>query len=158
MKHMSAIELTLFADYFQFYLQDELAQESLADSWTDDATNRLLAVASGSIGVGTVRNMDVPVTIEVLDVEPALDSEKWDHITQCSIDIPSGKLVIAGCTDYFPDAKRIHVSPGTYVARIPYGALNTLSEDRLDGSDHYRVQLWPGHSALPRVLKQRVAQ
>lgn len=82
MKHMSAIELTLFADYFQFYLHDELAQESLADSWTDDATDRLLAVASGSIGVGTVRNMDVPVTIEVLDVEPALDSEKWDHITQ----------------------------------------------------------------------------
>jgi len=139
-------------------LQDESATESLAESWTDEATGRLLAVASGSIGVGTVRNMDVPVTIEVLDVEPELDSEKWDHINQCSIDVPSGKLVIAGCTDYFPEAKRIHLSPGTYVARISYGALDTLSEDRLDGADHYRVQLWPGISALPRVVKQRVAQ
>lgn len=155
---MSAIELTLFADYFQFYLQDESAQEGLADSWTDEATNRLLAVASGSIGVGTVRNMDVPVTIEVLEVEPALDAEKWDHITQCSIDVPTGKLVIAGCTDYFPEATRIDVSPGTYAARISYGALDTLSEDRLDGADHYRVQLWPGSSALPMVVKQRVAQ
>jgi hypothetical protein len=155
---MSALNLTLFADYFQFYLQDESAQESLADSWTDEATNRLLAVASGSIGVGTVRNMDVPVTIEVLAAEPALDAEKWDHITQCSIDVPSGKLVIAGCTDYFPEAKRIHVSPGTYVARISYGALDALSEDRLDGSDHYRVQLWPGLSAQPMVVKQRIAK
>jgi hypothetical protein len=156
--HMSALELTLFADYFQFYLQDESAQESLADSWTDEATSRLLAVASGSIGVGTVRNMDVPVSVEVLEVEPALDAERWDHITQCSIDVPSGKLVIAGCTDYFPEAKRIRVSPGTYVARVSYGALTTLSEDRLDGADHYRVQLWPGRSAMPIVIKQRVAQ
>lgn len=155
---MGAIELTLFADYFQFYLQDELAQEGLAESWTDEAANRLLAVASGSIGVGTVRNMDVPVTIEVLTTEPVRDDENWDHITQCSIDVPSGKLVVAGCTDYFPEAKRIHLSPGTYVARISYGALDTLSDDRLDGADHYRVQLWPGCSALPKVLKQRVAQ
>ncbi len=155
---MSTIELTLFADYFQFYLQDESAEEGLADSWTEEATNRLLAVASGTIGVGTVRNMDVPVTIEVLDAEPILDAARWDHITQCSIDVPSGKLVIAGCTDYFPDAKRIHVSPGIYEARISYGALNTLSEDRLDGEDHYRVQLWPGRTALPSVLKQRITQ
>ena len=155
---MYATDLNLFADYFQFYLQDESADGNLADGWTEEATNRLLAVAPGSIGVGTVRNMNVPVTIEILEATPPLDAERWDHITQCSIEILSGNLVIAGCTDYFPDAKRIHVSPGTYEVRVSYGALDTLSDDGLDGDDHYRVQLWLGHAAPVKILKNRVAQ
>jgi hypothetical protein len=53
-------EFKLFADYFQFYLQDERAGGDLSESWTQEAVDRLLATAPGTIGVGTVRNMDVP--------------------------------------------------------------------------------------------------
>ena len=151
-------ELSLFADYFQFYLQDESVEGNLSDSWTDEATDRLLAVAPGTIGVGTVRSMDVPVTVELLEVEPPLDMASWDHVTQCSIQINSGTLVVAGCTDYFPEAKRISITPGTYSARISYGALESLSADGLDGDDHYRVQIWPGSATPPKVLKQRAKQ
>lgn len=152
---MATTRLTLFADYFQFYLQDESADGNLSDSWTEEATNRLLAVASGTIGVGTVRNMDVPVTVEVLQTEPPLDLAPWDHMTECSIQINSGSLVVAGCTDYFPEAIRIPVTPGTYAARISYGSLESLSVDGLDGDDHYRVQIWPGTTTSPKVIKQR---
>jgi hypothetical protein len=61
----------LFADYHQFYLQDELVKGDLSDSWTSEATDRLLAVAPGTIGVGTVRNMTVPVDVELRDEEPS---------------------------------------------------------------------------------------
>ena len=155
---MTTTRLDLFADYFQFYLQDESAEGDLSDSWTEEATNRLLAVALGTIGVGTVRNMDVPVTVEVLEVEPPLDLLEWDHMTECSIQINSGSLVVAGCTDYFPEAMRISVTPGTYAARISYGALESLSVDGLDGNDHYRVQIWPGIATSPKVIKQRATQ
>ena len=152
---MRRVEYQLFADYHQFYLQDESAEGNLEDSWTEEANARLLAVAPGTIGVGTVRSMDVPVTVEVHATEPEFDADLWDLVTECTLEVPTGRIVIAGCTDYFPDAARIEIEPGVYRARVSYGDLDTLSEDRLDGDDRYRVQLWPAPAIEPRVLKQR---
>jgi hypothetical protein len=133
---------TLLADYFQFYLQDEAASGDLSAAWTPDAVDRLLAVAPGVIGVGTVRNKDVPFEVEVLSEAPSDDPGVWDRINECSVTLDSGKAVIAGCTDYFPDAARLTVVPGVYRARIYYGKLGSVSPDRLEGADHYRIALW----------------
>lgn len=154
---MQRLEFELFADHFQFYLQDEAADGNLGDAWDKGAVARLLAVAPGTIGIGTVRNMDVPVTVEILESEPEPDFASWDHVTECSIAIPTGKIVVAGCMDYFPDAARIDVSPGSYRARVSYCGLDSVSGDGLDGDDRYRVQLWPGSTLEPTVLKDRAA-
>ena len=154
---VSEHKLSLFADYFQFYLQDEAASGDLSDSWSQEAVDRLLALAPGTIGVGTVRNMDVPVMLQLLAAAPPLDLDAWDHVNECSIDVPSGRLVVAGCTDYFPDAFRLAVAPGSYRARISYGDLDDLSEDGLDGNDCYRVQLWPAAPEPIRIVKRRGA-
>jgi len=145
----------LFADYYQFYLQDEGVDGNLAESWTEEAVDRLLAIAPGTIGVGTVRNMTVPVDVEVAAAAPDDDFADWDQVNECSIEIESGKLVVAGCTDYFPEAARLSLPPGTYRARIYYGGLTLLSEDGLDGDDRYRVILWPAEYADLVILKQR---
>jgi hypothetical protein len=150
-----SLELTLFADYFQFYIQDEAVTGDLSQSWNQEATDRLLAIAPGTIGIGTVRDMDVPVTIEIHDGEPGDDSSRWDHVTEASLVVVSERVVVAGCTDYFPDAARIEVTPGSYRARVSYGALNKLSADGLSGEDHYRVQLWLAPTTEVRVRKQR---
>jgi hypothetical protein len=100
--------------------------------------------------------MEVPVVVEVLESAPLETLDSWDHVVECSIDIPSGRMVVAGCTDYFPKARRIEVVPGTYRARVFYGQLNSLSEDGLEGDDHYRVALWPHPAEPPVVLKRRV--
>jgi hypothetical protein len=145
----------LFADYHQFYLQDELVEGNLGDSWTPEATWRLLALAPGTVGVGTVRNMTVPVDIEVHDrpLDERLDA--WDQVNECSIQVDSGRIVIAGCTDYFPDAARIVVKAGAYRVRVYYGKLDSLSPDGLDGEDHYRLVMWPSAPGPVVVLKQR---
>ena len=127
----------LFADYFQFYLQDEAIDGDLSDSWTDEAVTRLLAVAPGTVGVGTVRNMEVPVTLEVLTSEPPLDVVAYDHIVEGSLSVSGRNLVIAGCTDYFPEAARIQIEPGSYRVRVGFSGLEALSEDGLDGEDRY---------------------
>jgi hypothetical protein len=150
---MKTHRFKLFADYFQFYVQDESVEGDLSDSWTKEAIQRLLALAPGTIGVGTVRNMEVPVTVQVRKSEPKEDVASWDQVTECSIDVPSGRLVVAGCTDYFPDAARIDLAPGCYRARVYYGDLDTLSEDGLEGDDHYKVVLWPAPPGEVRVLK-----
>ena len=152
---MRSMQLSLFADYFQFYIQDEAVTGDLSQSWNDDATDRLLAIAPGTIGIGTVRNMDVPVVVEIHDHKPLEDSGEWDHVVEASVELMSGRVVIAGCADYFPDATRIDVPPGCYLSRVSYGGLNSLSEDGLRGDDHYRIQLWPGAPSGVNVIKQR---
>ena len=119
-----------------------------------------MAVAPGTIGVGTVRNMEVPVEVEVLESEPMEAFDAWDQVNECDLEIASGTIVIAGCTDYFPEAERIQVEPGSYRARLYYGKLDSLSEDGLDGDDHYRVVLWMSEPQGVRVLipEQRAEQ
>ena len=154
---MTRHQFDVFADYFQFYLQDDDAQlGDLSEAWTPEAVARLLAVAAGAVGVGTVRNSNVPVTVEVHDSEPAAELQSWDHIAECDLKVTSGRIVVAGCTDYFPDAARISVPAGLYRVRACYGGLDSLSEDGVDGSDRYQVQIWPAPNPGPvRVVKQR---
>lgn len=155
---MPGYSFTLFADYYQFYLQDEGADGGLPGGRNEQATKDLLAVAPGTISVGTVRNMDVPVEIEIRDSEPAGDSDEWGHVTECGIEIPSGRIVVAGCMDYFPEAARISATAGSYRARIYYGNLDSLSEDGLDGDDHYKITLWPSEDSSVRVVKRGAPQ
>jgi hypothetical protein len=79
-----------------------------------------------------------------------------DQVHECSLSVPSGRLVIAGCTDYLPTAARIPVQPGWYRARIYYGGLDTLTADELDGDDHYQIVLWPSGPSAPQTLKRYV--
>lgn len=148
-------KFNLFADYFQFYLQDEQSDGNLSHSWTEQALSNMLAIAPGVVGVGTVRNMDVPVELEVLDSQPDNNFEAWNHVTEASLAVLSRQIVIAGCTDYFPDAARITVEPGTYRARVYYGGLDSVDVWKLDGDDHYKVVLWLNADMTePKVLKR----
>ena len=145
----------LLADYHQVYLQDETSSAELADSWTVESLDRMLTAVPGAIGVGTVRNMEVPLDVEVHDVEPTEEIDAWDQVNECSLEVKSGRIVVAGCSDYFPDAARIQVTPGVYRVWVFYGKLGSVSQDGLAGEDHYRVVLFPGTATDVIVHKQR---
>ncbi|WP_333662661.1 hypothetical protein [Chishuiella changwenlii] len=153
---MKEYYLQLFADYFQFYISDENSESNLGEYWTDFAVENMIAFADGIIGIGTARNMDVPVKLQILNSEPEEDNFKsYDKVNECNLDVKSGKIVIAGCTDYFPDALRIPLINGIYRVRICYGKLNTLDETGLEGEDYYEVYMWKTefHSQL-KILKK----
>ena len=154
MKPLISYTLNLFADYHQFYLQDEQAETDTPDDWGKQLTTQMIAVDPGIVGICTARNMEVPVRVDLLDTRPDDDFDRWDHVAEVSLDASSGQIVIAGCVDYFPEAKRLPVSPGSYRVRVYYGGLNTLREDGLDGEDHYHVVLWPEKHRSPEVLKK----
>lgn len=141
---MQTFELNLFADYFQFYIQDDdIDVGDLSNAWTEDAVTNLLAETERAIGIGTVRNMDVPVYIQIDNELPNLNSDEWDKINETELKCETGRLVVAGCTDYYPDAQRIDLSPGNYKVVIGYKGLDTLSEDGLDGRDCYYLYISP---------------
>ena len=146
----------IFADYHQFYLKDDdQSFGDLSEAWTQEATDRLLAVAPHVIGVGTVRNTTVPVSVVVHESQPKDSPDEWDHITTASLRIDTGRIVVAGCTDYYPDAARIEVAPGVYEVVICYSKLGSLRENGLDGEDSYHVHLFPGREIEPVILKWR---
>ena len=145
---MQRRDLEIFADYYQFYLQDEAAGGDLSDAWTDESVERLLALAHGVVGVGTAGNGSVSVAIEILETEPTTAFESYDQLNECSIEIANGPLVVAGCNDYFPEAARIPIALGVYRVRISYC---------LSGEERYLVQLWQAPQTGPLVVKARAA-
>ncbi|AOG03316.1 hypothetical protein [Bosea sp. RAC05] len=149
------LTLSVFADYFQFYLLDESVDEDLGALWDDEAVERLLAVGRSSIGIGTARNMAVPVAISLFDEAPDLDLDAWDMVNECSLLLRSGRLVILGGTAYLPDAPRLPVAPGDYRVRISYAGLDTLSENGLEGDDFYRIDIWPAEPGSLVIHKAR---
>jgi len=121
---MTRYKFELFADYFQFYVQDDLEGiGDLSETWTQEAVDRLLAVAPGTVGVGTVRNTTVPVAIEIHPSAPAEELQPWDHVTECDLHVTSGQVVVAGRTDYFPEAARVPLPRDLYRVRTSYGNL-----------------------------------
>lgn len=137
---ISRHEFQIFADYHQFYLEDENSLHSSdEDIWNDKTVEQMLGVKEDLIAVRTARSLAVPVTIEIYDSEPAVELEKFSRINECSLNITSDKIIILG-NDYLPDAARIDVEPSIYRVRILYGNLESVEE--WEGEDFYILQLW----------------
>lgn len=146
-------EGTLFADYHQFYLADAASQTDYSGDITDETLLQRIVSREDVLAVFTVRNMDVPVEVELHASEPTLPLDEADHVVEAGLH-SAGTIVIAGCTDYQPDAARFEVPPGDLKAAVVFTGLGTLSEDGLEGEDRYTVHLWPGKTDAIRVLKQ----
>jgi hypothetical protein len=141
------LKLRLFADHGQIHLLDESSSPAFEDAWTVQATDDRIAVAEGGLAIGTADTYDVTVTVERLPGPPAHDDEGVDHGTEASVSVPSGKLVIMGCTDSFPEAKRLDVGAGTYRVRVDHSGLAKRKE-------RIAVHLWAAPMADPRVRKR----
>lgn len=142
----------IFADYHQFYLWDHGEQPSSALDYSGDDIPRRIKAAPSIVVVMPERNMDVPVEIEIADEAPAADLDAWDHVAEASLELPSGRLEIHQCTTGSVDI--LPVARGSWRVRAYHGGLSTLSEDGLDGEDHYRLVLWPAPPGEVVVLKQ----
>ncbi len=103
--HTASYTLHLLADYYQIYLCDEYEEEGdQPDDWGELLVQQMIAVAPGRIGIGTARNTRVPVVVHVTNIRLADDFTHWDHVTEASLAVFSGHIVIAGNSDYFPHA------------------------------------------------------
>lgn len=143
----------LFADYFQIYLCDE-NHSQLPEVFTNEDIARRLIAGPHEVVVFTARNMHVPVRVEWHHHRPAPDLDAHQHVVEAGFACPSGRLVLAGLTDYLPTSPRLTVKHGLLGVRANLSGLDSLRENGLAGDDRYLVQLWPGaRSGAVRVLK-----
>jgi hypothetical protein len=150
---MEIHQFTIYAGYHQFYLSRD--EESLVGSgeesfWTAESIRRLLASGPGLVGIGTTTFGHVPVSLEISRVAPEADTSGWDHVTEASIDLHTGRLYLTGCPTEF--AGSVPVTPGTYRVRVHSAKLEVAEGE--GGHDHYRIVLWPEPPSPPKVLKQ----
>jgi len=146
-------QFTVFADYFQFIVQDEKSEDDFATIWSNEALDMALAVGKSAVCPGTLRNVDVPIEVQIFDSEPQVDLEAVDHAVEASLELPSGTIVIMGCTAYFPDAPRVNVSPGTYRVLSVMKGISSIKSEWEPADDSYVVYLWPGEHRKPKQLK-----
>lgn len=147
--HRAALQV--FADYHQFYVQDGGVSPDAPTVWSEEDVARRVKVAANVVVVCPVRNMSVPVEVEVATAEPSVDLGAFDHVAQCSLSLPTGYLQLHECTG--GELLRLSVAPGTYSVLVLFSALGSLDESGLEGRDSYRVVLWPGDDRPLSVVK-----
>lgn len=133
----------LLADYFQIYLRDD-DHPDLPEDHSEEAIDRRLVAGPHAVILHTARNMPVRIRVEWHNQCPIVDLEAYQHIVEAYFDCPSGRLVVAGLTDYEPSALRLSVKAGPLCVLANLSGLDTVSEDGLEGDDLYVMQLWPG--------------
>ncbi|WP_020411244.1 hypothetical protein [Microbulbifer variabilis] len=150
---MKKYKFEIFADYFQIYLLDVEADDDTSDIWTDEALNIKLGILPNTLAIGTYRNVDVPLEVEVHDSEPEISLGEWDHASIGYFTVTSGQCVVSGCTDYLLDVAKIDVAPGKYSAISLAKGLGSITEEWEDADDLYKVILWPSATSECKALK-----
>jgi hypothetical protein len=139
----SVANLEVFADYFQIYLADPLADEDWSDAWRAPSASADRFVAGARIlGFSTARNMSVPLRVISHDNVPELSNRlsRADHAVTAGLFTGSQRLIVAGCTDYWPDAFSLEVRPGLYgAAFLSFGLAGVRG---LEGDDRYELHVW----------------
>ena len=142
----------VFADFFQFYIAD--VGKKLADlpMWNEEEVQRRLAISNGLVAFRTLQNHNVPVSISIHSEKP--DNELGAaHIAECSME-SSGKLMIAGCTDFAADAAQFSVRPGRL--RVSYECVEpeAATENDVAENCHYFIKLWPSEDLTVAVTRE----
>lgn len=152
MRALREADLEVFADYHQFYVWDGGLDPQAPEDWSDEDVRNRAKVAERVLVVCPLRNTTVPVRITLMDAEPALDLERYDHVVQASLALPTGHLQVHECTG--GEVLAWKVKPGSYRVLALFSGLGTLSSNGLEGQDAYQVVLWPGPAVPLKVLKQ----
>lgn len=140
------------ADYHQFYLTDAGKDPFAPEDYTEQDVQRRIKAADNVVVIQPERSMTVPVELEILDSRPPDDFEKWHHVAEASLELPSGKLRIEEWGNAEP-VDEIVLEARSYRVRAYYGGLDTLSFDGLDGDDHYKIVMWPSPVGDVTVVK-----
>jgi hypothetical protein len=153
-------ELSFVYDYGQLYLYDAAAAGEVDFlAALDDSTRTGLTVGVADALVDLLLplqwNFSAPLVFEMVDGDPVLDLEDWEHVVEFGLRLPTGRLLLEGSGG--SGQLEIEVPPGTYRARwsghgFPPAGEYVPGESSLDG---YRLQLWTAGEEEPvRELKR----
>ena len=128
-------EFQVLADYHQFYLMDAGVEPAIPEEITEQDMLRRLRTGAHIVVFHTESASQVPVAVTFVS-EPFEPEGAWEHQAEFNLAVPSGALVLCGCTDYVPHCPRLSAEPVTYRGRA-YFAGSAV------GNERYLIMLWP---------------
>jgi hypothetical protein len=145
---------TIFADYFQFIVQDEDSNDNFGALWNEAAVAMMVAAGETALSSGTLRNVDVPVELHVVEGPPEFQLENFDHAVEGAFTSPTGKIAVMGCTEFFPDASRLEIRPGSYRFIYLVSGARTIQTECDPADDLYSLYIWPAERRELHLMKQ----
>lgn len=155
MRPSGKYNLDFFTTHNQFYLCDSAFTGTTGDTafWNSDAQNARLGTTEDIIGIKIASYGHVRAELNVLNTaDTEKDFSRYDHVVEGSVKLSSGIVEILN----FPDTKIILkaiVTPARYRVRIYSYAVKNVNPDEDEGSDHYKITLWPAEGKERTVLK-----
>jgi hypothetical protein len=136
--------LEVFADYFQIYLADPFVEDDWSDAWQAPSVlaDRFI-VRPRILGFCTERNSMVPLRVVSHESAPELSGQlaRADHAVLAGLSTAARRLIVAGCTEYWPSAFSLGARPGLYSAA--FLSFELASVRGLEGNDRYELHIWP---------------
>ncbi|MFC8124852.1 hypothetical protein [Streptomyces sp. NPDC057302] len=157
-----ATTLELLADYHQIHVMDEQSEGDPGGVWTEQTLLDGLGVTDGALAIRTAVNVTVAVSVHVLPQQPDDEGKDFDHVVEASLHLASGRLVVMGCTDYFPDAARFDMPADWIRVRASRRNLAAAVEADIDSyespetAEQLRLQAWPAQFSAPHIIKRWV--
>ncbi len=95
------------------------------------------------LGFCTERNSTVPLRVVSHESAPELSGQviRADHAVRAGLSTATRRLIVAGCTEYWPNAFSLEVRPGLYGAA--FFSFELASVRGLEGNDRYELHIWP---------------
>jgi len=156
---ISAQDLIVDADYGQLYIYSPgtLDDPGVYEAALDDATRsgRHVGVQPGFIDLMTPGqyNFSTPLRLEVWSADPPDDRSGWDHEVDADLDIPDGQIVFEASGG--GPATSAGIPAGAYRVRISGRGFTKLGFAGANGTDTYRLRLWPRSRPANPVLRKR---
>lgn len=151
-------EASIVALYHFFLIFDEECTKDISESFTSTSIEDRLAINDCIAAVITVSSgiQAVVVHMTVQDARPAESLNRWDHVSEFSLDVASGRLMV-GNFAYMADSM-IPLPPRTYRLRVHHGDLKAVIAayyaDDPAVTEHVWITVWPEPYAGLGILKR----
>jgi hypothetical protein len=158
----ASYKLDFFTSDNQFYLCDSAYAGETGDTsfWNNAAYRDRMATAKDKdiVGISIESFGHVKAELNVLDAPSReKDFKKYDHVVEAGVRISTGLMEVMS----FPDSKiqlKAIVTPGYYRIRVYSYDLANINNEADEGTDHYKIELWPSSNFERKVLKQFVKE
>jgi hypothetical protein len=145
----------VYTDHYQITLvDDDVEAGGAALGWDhEQATVRGFALTERSFSFNVPREDVVPVTLEILESEPALPEAAWSLVIEATIEARTGRLALLHVEE--TDELHLPLGRGTFRVRACGAGLAGIDPIEQEGSDRYLLQFWPvGEVRPPEVLRR----
>lgn len=141
---VESYDMSLVTLYHFFYVLSEGCAKDLSSKFTSSSIIDRITVDDCIAAISTVSSglIDVLVHIAAVDARPSAAAEAWDHVTEFSLNVASGRMIVTSSL-FHPDTSIvISTLPGVYRLRVHHNNLAAILAAYYAGDTSVVEEVW----------------